>query len=176
MSYFVTLWTHQAPSSMGFSRQEYWSGLPFPSPGDLPNPGTKPRSSALQADALTSEPPGYTRIFIHLSNQEYIWSPHWGLLEGTTLKEWLISPVWQEVCWLKKMHNLILENYVLVSGYTGLKPSSSQSYGFPSSMYGCESWTINKAECQRIDAFKSCGVGEDSWESLVLHGDQTSQS
>ena len=43
---------------MGFSRQEYWSGLPFPSPGDLPDPGIKPRSTALQADALTSEPPG----------------------------------------------------------------------------------------------------------------------
>jgi len=43
---------------MGFSRQEYWSGLPFPSPGDLHDPGTEPRSPALQADALTSEPPG----------------------------------------------------------------------------------------------------------------------
>ena len=42
---------------MGFSRQEYWSGLLFPSPGDLPDPGIKPRSPALQADALTSEPP-----------------------------------------------------------------------------------------------------------------------
>ena len=57
---FATPWTiaHQAPLSMGFSRQEYWSGLPFPSPGDLPDPGIKPRSPALQADALTSEPPG----------------------------------------------------------------------------------------------------------------------
>ena len=44
---------HQAPLSMGFSRQEYWSGLPFPSLGDLPDPGTEPRSPALQADALT---------------------------------------------------------------------------------------------------------------------------
>ena len=54
---FVTPWTvaHQAPLSMGFSRQEYWSGLPFPSPGDLPNPGIEPRSPALQADALPSE-------------------------------------------------------------------------------------------------------------------------
>ena len=43
---------------MGFSRQEYWSALPFPSQGDLPNPGIKPRSPTLQADALTSEPPG----------------------------------------------------------------------------------------------------------------------
>ena len=43
---------------MGFSRQEYWSGLPFPSPGNLPDPGIEPWSPALQADALTSEPPG----------------------------------------------------------------------------------------------------------------------
>ena len=56
----VILWTvaHQAPPSMGFSRQEFWSGLPFPSPGDLPDPGIEPRSPALQADALTSEPLG----------------------------------------------------------------------------------------------------------------------
>ena len=43
---------------MGFSRQEYWSGLPFPSPGNLPNPGIEPGSPALQADALPSESPG----------------------------------------------------------------------------------------------------------------------
>ena len=57
---FATPWNvaHQAPPSMGFSRQEYWSGLPFPSPGDLPDPGIEPRSPALQADALTSEPTG----------------------------------------------------------------------------------------------------------------------
>ena len=56
---FATPWTaaHQAPPSVGFFRQEYWNGLPFPSPGDLPDPGIKPRSPALQADALTSEPP-----------------------------------------------------------------------------------------------------------------------
>ena len=47
----------QAPLSMGFSRQEYWRGLPFPSPGDLLDPGIKPRSLALQADSLPSEPP-----------------------------------------------------------------------------------------------------------------------
>ena len=56
----VTSWTvaHQAPLSMGFSKQEYWSGLPFPSPGDLPNPGIKPRSPVLQVDSLPTEPPG----------------------------------------------------------------------------------------------------------------------
>ena len=57
---FVTPWTvaHQDSPSMEFSRHEYWSGLPFPSPGDLPNPGIEPGSPALQADALPSEPPG----------------------------------------------------------------------------------------------------------------------
>ena len=49
---------YQAPQSMEFSRQEYWSGLPFPPPGYFPNPGIKPGSPALQADALPSEPPG----------------------------------------------------------------------------------------------------------------------
>ena len=55
----MTPWTvaHQAPRSMGFSRQEHWSGLPVHSPGDLPDPGIEPRSPSLRADALTSEPP-----------------------------------------------------------------------------------------------------------------------
>ena len=58
--FFATPWTvtYQSPLSMGFSRQEYWSGLPFPSPGDLADPGIEPGSPAFQADALTSELPG----------------------------------------------------------------------------------------------------------------------
>ena len=66
----VTPWivAHQALPSVGFSRQEYWSGLPFPSPGDLPNPGIEPRSPALQADALTSEPPGKPKSLINMCN------------------------------------------------------------------------------------------------------------
>ena len=57
---FKILWTvaYQGPLSMGFSRQEYWTELPFPSPEDLPDPGIKPRSPILQADALPPEPPG----------------------------------------------------------------------------------------------------------------------
>ena len=57
---FETPWTaaYQAPQSLEFSRQEYWNGVPFPSAGDLPNPGIEPRSPALQADALLSEPLG----------------------------------------------------------------------------------------------------------------------
>ena len=62
---FVTPWTvaYQGPPSMGFSRQECWSGLPFPSPGDFSDPGIKPQSPALQADALPSEPP--VKIMVH---------------------------------------------------------------------------------------------------------------
>ena len=57
----VTLWAvaGQAPLSMRFSRQEYWSGLPCPPPGDLPDAGIEPRSLSLQADYLQSKPPGY---------------------------------------------------------------------------------------------------------------------
>ena len=57
---FATLWSlaHQAPLSMGFSRQDYWSGLPFPYPGDLPDPGTEPMSLAVAGAFFTTEPPG----------------------------------------------------------------------------------------------------------------------
>ena len=90
---FATPWTvaHQAPPSMEVSRQEYWSGLPFPSPGDFPDPGIEPGSTALQADALPSELQGSPNIemwmlFIFLiqqiSNQRQLcgWccGRHWG--------------------------------------------------------------------------------------------------
>ena len=67
---FATPWTvaYEAPLSMGFSRQEYCSGLPFPSPGDLPDPGIEPMSPSFQADALPSEPPVVTIIITHFWN------------------------------------------------------------------------------------------------------------
>ena len=72
---FATPWTvaYQTPLSMGFSRQECWSGLPFPSPEDLPDPGIEPGAPALQANALPSEPPGKQEgekvyIKLHLAN------------------------------------------------------------------------------------------------------------
>ena len=73
---FVTLWTvaRQASLSMGFSRQEYWHGLPCPSLGDLPNPEIKPRSpasSALQADSLPTETPGKPNI-IGMAKQKMV--------------------------------------------------------------------------------------------------------
>ena len=65
----ATPWTaaRQPPPSMGFSRQEYWSVLPFPPPPDLPDPGIKPRSSALQVDSLPDEPPGKPLLWVHLT-------------------------------------------------------------------------------------------------------------
>ena len=70
---FATPWTvvSQVLQSMEFSRQEYWSGLPFPSPGDLPNPGIEPGSPTLQADTLPPEPPGKpkeTKIQGHIAS------------------------------------------------------------------------------------------------------------
>ena len=64
-----SLWTvaYQVPTSVEFSRQEYWSGLTFPSPGDLPDLGVEPRSPALQADVLPSEPPGKHYVFMMTS-------------------------------------------------------------------------------------------------------------
>ena len=64
---FETLWTvsHQAPLSMGFSRQEYWSGLPFPSPGDLLLPVIEPKSHGLQLDSLPLVPPGKPCVCIY---------------------------------------------------------------------------------------------------------------
>ena len=79
MSNSVTLWTvaHQAPLSIGFSRREYWSGLPFPSPGDLLNPGIKPGSPALKADFLPTElpvKPTHTHTHTHTHHIFFIYS------------------------------------------------------------------------------------------------------
>ena len=97
---FATPWTvaHQAPLSMGFSRQEYWSGLPFPSRGDLPDPGIEPGSPALQADSLSpSHTVALVGIYIHVNKTQNIFSDtkmneilpfaEWMDLEGIILSE-----------------------------------------------------------------------------------------
>ena len=63
--------SYQAPLSMGFSRQQYWSGLPFPSPGDVPNPGIEPGSPSLQTDTLPSEPPGKSLAKMYINKNSY---------------------------------------------------------------------------------------------------------
>ena len=82
--HFATPWTvaYQAPQSVEFSRQEYWSGLPFPSSGDLPNPGIEPGSPTLQADTLPSEPPGKPK---HSINVNYWFQIGKGVCQGFML-------------------------------------------------------------------------------------------
>ena len=85
---FVTPWpvAYQASRSMGFSRQKYWSGLPFASPGDLPDPRIEPGFPTLEADALPSEPPGKSKI-IWRHIKKICWSPHLNQL-NQKLQEW----------------------------------------------------------------------------------------
>ena len=76
---FVTPWTvaRQAPLSMGFSRQGYWRGLPFPPPGDLSNPGIEPVSPALAGRFFTTEPPGKPgQVGREVRNHEHLASAH----------------------------------------------------------------------------------------------------
>ena len=103
-------WTvaHQAPLSMGFSRQEYWSGWPFPFPGHLPDPGIEPGSLALQAGSLLTELPGKPLLF---SKVNYKWNFIKSLLQSFPF--WFCqNPVfyqfiWQGICFLlvsKSLH------------------------------------------------------------------------
>ena len=96
---FVTPWTvaHQAPPSMGFSRQEYWSGWPFPSLEDLPDLGIKPRSPALEADALTSEPPGkpgYGQMNTFDGNVYPSGGAHWWYFSTPKIHKTFESRIW----------------------------------------------------------------------------------
>ena len=114
----------QAPLFMGFSKQEYWTGLPCPPPGDLPNPGIKPVSSALQADSLLSETSGKPRF------------RGWVLLNTEAIS---------------------LEVNILVKAMV-----------FPVVVYGCESWTVKKAEHRKIDAFELwCWTARRSNQSIL---------
>ena len=101
---------YQAPPSMGFSRQEYWSGLPFPSPGDLPDPGIEPGSPALEADTLTSEPPGKpTTLPLFSVPTQLCFFPQGPWLVGSILHSYLfimcLLPL--NVCKLLEGRNLV---------------------------------------------------------------------
>ena len=100
-------WTvaRQGPLSMGFPRQEYWSGLPFSSPGDLSDPGIKHGSLALEADALTSEPPGKPSLealsqlifpwpyVVSVLSEKQLWATGWsvtcpGAIYSPAIEKW----------------------------------------------------------------------------------------
>ena len=94
---FATPWTvaYKAPLSMEFSRQEYWSGLPFPSPGDHPDPGIEPGFPTLQADTLPSEPPGQPQGKVcHTWRKER--GCRWGYVAPSS--GWAGRPIFQLLC------------------------------------------------------------------------------
>ena len=99
---FATLWTvaYQAPPSMGFSRQGYWSGLSFSSPGDLANPGIEPGSPTLQADALTSEPPGKPEP---PARSLHIYVTLWEVIRSWAMRKTLVQSLGRENSLKKEM-------------------------------------------------------------------------
>ena len=101
------LWPHRlypsTPLSMGFSRQDYWSGLPLPPPGDLPDPGIKPRSPALQTNTLPSEPPGKDRGQLLISQERMKWLGQ----SGNDPQLWM--------CLLVKVESCCSEQYCIVT-------------------------------------------------------------
>ena len=144
----VALWTvaRQAPLSMGFSRQGYWSELPFPSPGNLPDPGIEPRSPALQADSLPTELWGKPRLYFGGSKIS---------ANGDCTHE-------IKRCF-KKNRCLLLTRKAMTKLESMLKSRDItlptkvrlvKAVAFPVVMYRCESWSIKKAERRRIDAFE----------------------
>ena len=134
---FVTSWTIacQAPLSMEFSRQEYWSGLPFPSPGDLSNPGIESVSPVLQVDSLTTKPPGKPRPKIMWSLRTW---PSTGMVaRAPSLQElwWLAGYCPKFWGWLQELwscglisvqfFNLIFIWYLLNHSHNTLHPDRS---------------------------------------------------
>ena len=107
---FVTPWTvaHQAPLSLGFSRQEYWSGLPFLSPRDLPEPGSKPVSPVLTGRCFTTEPPG--NIFQKTDN----WGWFFFLFNSRELQMLLFSPCRTLASYLP---SLLFQNFFLSTDF-----------------------------------------------------------
>ena len=99
---FATPWTiaYQASQSMAFSRQEYWSELSFPSPGDLVNPGTEPGSLTFQADSLPSEPPGKVKVKSLSCRGPAPVDPGWfegGGLESASLEKYIFNHRYREI-------------------------------------------------------------------------------
>ena len=142
---------------MGFPRQEYWRGLPFPITGDLPDQGMEPMSPAWQADSLSLS---YQGSLYFLGLQNYCYCSH-------EIKRCLL---------LERKVVTKLDSTLKSRDFTlPTKVHLVKVMVFPVVMYGCESWTIKKAEQQRIDAFELW-----CWRRLLrvlgLQGDHTRQS
>ena len=161
---FATLWTValQASPSMGFSQQEYWSGLPFPSPGDLSDPAVEPASPALQAGTLLSEPLGKPWSHHYWSYQ--FMSNRWG--NNVTLRDFIFldSKITADGDCSHGIKRHLLLGRKAVTNLDSMLESRDitlltkvrlvNAMVFPVVMYGCESWTVKKAGRWRIDAFE----------------------
>ena len=158
---------------MEFSRQKYWNGLPFPSPGNLPNPGIEPGSPAMQADFLPSEPPGEF-------NPITSWQIDGETMEtGQTLFSWTPKITADGDCSHEIKRCLLLGRKAMTNLESILKSRDItlltkvclvKAMVFHI-MYRCESW-LNTKELMLLN----CGVGGDSCEFLGGQGDQTSPS
>ena len=116
LSHVQPLQPSQALLSMGFSRQEYWSGLPFPSPGDLPDPGIEPRSPALQVDSLPSEPPGRPQVLALLSHKsrdawEILWTEEPGVLQSMGLQRVCTTLQLSTYTWWEHLSSTLLASF-----------------------------------------------------------------
>ena len=173
---FSTPWTvtHQAPLSLGFSRQEHWSGLPFPSPGDLPKPGMQPRSPALQADSLPLSHLG--SIFsIVVCISEKAMAPH-----SSTLA-WKI-PWTEEPGRLQSMGSLELDTTERLHFHFSLftfmhwrrkwqptpvfLPGESQGWG---SLVGCHLWGRTESDTTEATEQQQCVYVNDSSQFCKIH-------
>ena len=119
---FVTLWTvvYQAPPSMGFFRQEYWSGFPFLSPGDLPDPGIGPGSPTLQTDASPSEPPG-------INDEHLVSDAYWPLNTGNAYE------TATALCGCQGQGRQVVD-----TGMLRLEPDLTAAVSLSSLAYGCQ--------------------------------------
>ena len=138
--------THQAPPSMGLSRQEYWSGLPFPPPGDLPNPGIEPRSPTLWADSLQSE------------SLEKTVTPRNGWLVDIIITMFLIKSnpkvYYSSLFWVK-MWTIMLAKTLESSSHIALCDPGLENLKF--------NWNLNSRLSYKKRDFQSHDSGWDQW-------------
>ena len=128
---FATPWTvaHQAPLSMGFSRQQYWSGLPLPSPRDLSDPGIKPGSPALQADALPSEPSGTPSTCKVWWQRTPLWNQRNMVQSLTLLWKSCYSSLHSPINWTQHVTHILFDKQYICGSDTQSSTSNVQSTG-----------------------------------------------